>query len=126
MYNYVCGGQYPIKCVAVLCEGLFSVGLYSGARHIIQRMGRQAATHFIRHCTSHTHTHTCITKKKKYSTPTQERTVKHTKTDLEPVKCEQTDDKTATDGFTEERRATHSTQLATCCCMTPMGYGIVP
>ena len=53
-------------------------------------------------------------------------TVKHTKTDLEPVKCKQTDDKTTTDGSTEERRATHSTQLATCCCMTPMGYGILP
>lgn len=63
---------------------------------------------------------------KRHSTPTEERTIKHTKTDLEPVKCEQTDDKTATDGFTEERRATHSTQLATSCCMRPMGYGILP
>lgn len=63
---------------------------------------------------------------KRHSKPTEERTIKHTKTDLEPVKCEQTDDKKATDGFTEERRATHSTQLATSCCMRPMGYGILP
>lgn len=79
------------------------------------------------HTRMHVHTRTDICAlAKRQSTPTEERTIKHTKTDLEPVKCEQTDDKTATDGFTEERRATHSTQLATSCCMTPMGYGILP
>lgn len=79
-----------------------------------------------------TFTHVCMFTRtdifalvKRHSTPTEERTIKHTKTDLEPVKCEQTDDKTTTDGFTEERRATHSTQLAMSCCMTPMGYGIL-
>lgn len=49
----------------------------------------------------------------------------NTGSDLEPVKCEQTDDKTATDGSTEERRAAHSTQLATCCRVTPMGHGVL-
>lgn len=46
----------------------------------------------------------------------------NTRSNLEAVKCEQTDDKTATDGSTEERRAAHSTQLATCCRVTLMGY----
>lgn len=41
-----------------LAEGLFSVGLYSGARHTIQRMGPWAATHFIWGCITRAHTHT--------------------------------------------------------------------
>lgn len=66
VYKYVCAMSHK-ECGWL--RGLFSVGLYSGARHIIQRMGRQAATHFIWHCTTHTHTRTrthtlaCINKK---------------------------------------------------------------
>lgn len=84
----------------------------------------RTATHFIWHCTAQTNT--CLHNFKSTAHLHGKRTFKHTKTVLEPVECEQTDDTTATDGFTEERRATHSTQLAACCCMTPMGYGILP